>query len=155
MGLIDQTWYEKPAGIRERQSAGGVVIRYEFGQPLVALTREGPYSVYILPKGHIEPGETPELAARREIHEEAGLSRLELVRFLGIRSRLDFRKRFWVHVHYFLFKTTQIEGRPTDAKHGYTCEWFSLDALPEMFWPEQGELLASLLTRDFTGGDIA
>jgi len=144
MGIIDQTWYQQPPGTPERDSAGGIVIRYEFGVPLVALTREGPYADYILPKGHIEAGETLEQTARREIMEEAGIARLDLVRFLGVRSRLDFRKRFWVHVHYFLFTTTQVDGRPTDKKHGYVCEWFPLDDLPELFWPEQRELLESL-----------
>jgi 8-oxo-dGTP pyrophosphatase MutT (NUDIX family) len=144
MGLIDHTWYEKPPGIPERESAGGVVIRYEYGLPLVALTREGPFADYILPKGHIEDGETLEQTARREILEEAGISRLELVRFLGIRSRLDFRKRFWVHVHYFLFTTTQVNGRPTDPKHGYSCEWFPFDDLPALFWPEQLKLIQNL-----------
>ena len=144
MGLIDRSWYIKPPDTPERESAGGVVIRYEFGQPLVALTREGPYADYILPKGHVEPGETLEQTARREILEEAGISRLEIVRFLGVRSRLDYRKRFWVHVHYFLFTTTQLEGRPTDLKHGYICEWFPLNELPTLFWPEQRQLLESV-----------
>lgn len=144
MGIIDQSWFLKPPNIRERESAGGVVIRYEYGIPLVALTREGPFADYILPKGHIERGETLEETARREIMEEAGIARLDMVRFLGVRSRLDFRKRFWVHVHYFLFTTTQVDGRPTDPKHGYVCEWFPINALPELFWPEQRDLLVSL-----------
>lgn len=29
--------------------------------------------VWVLPKGHIEPGETPEAAAEREVQEEAGV----------------------------------------------------------------------------------
>lgn len=36
-----------------------------------------------LPKGHIEAGEDPQEAALREVHEEAGLSRLEVIASLG------------------------------------------------------------------------
>jgi diadenosine hexaphosphate hydrolase (ATP-forming) len=33
----------------------------------------GSRGVWVLPKGHIEPGETPEAAAVREVQEEAGV----------------------------------------------------------------------------------
>jgi hypothetical protein len=42
-----------------------------------------------------------------------------------------------------LFTTDQKEGKPTDTEHAYTCEWFLLDGLPEMLWPEQRALLES------------
>ena len=49
----------------------------------------------------------------------------------------------WITIHYFLFLTQQEVGMPTDQKHVYTCEWFPLDELPEMLWPEQQALLES------------
>lgn len=42
---------------------------------------------WLFPKGHVEPGETDEEAARREIEEETGLSGLELVDDLGTYMR--------------------------------------------------------------------
>ena len=54
--------------------AGGVVARTVDGEReyllVEASTRRG---VWVLPKGHIEPGETPEVAAIREVQEEAGV----------------------------------------------------------------------------------
>ncbi|RMF43848.1 MAG: NUDIX domain-containing protein [Anaerolineae bacterium] len=142
--MIDETWYHKPAGMRERVSAGGVVVRRAAGQILVALVVEAGFSHYILPKGGVKRGETLEQAARREILEEAGLRNLLLLRPLGVRERLNFRKTRWQVTHYFLFECPHPGGRPTDAHHDYRCAWFPLDALPPMFWPEQRALLDGL-----------
>lgn len=118
-------------------------MRIENGKPLVALVKEEPYEVYILPKGRLEKGEDPEKAARREIEEEAGLRKLRMVEYLGTRQRLSFDKRKWITAHYFLFLTRQQKSKPTDPNHVYHCEWFALESLPEMLWPEQRELLES------------
>jgi len=138
---IDDTWYQRPAGIPDRTSAGGVVVRWDGSQALVALAREAHWPQFILPKGGVERGETLEQAARREILEGAGLAQLHLIGPLGQRERLDFSKRRWITAHYFLFITTQLEGAPTDRHHHYGLWWYPLMALPEMLWPEQAELL--------------
>jgi 8-oxo-dGTP diphosphatase len=140
---IDSSWYTRPLHCGTRTSAGGVIVRIDKGKPLIALVKEEPFGVYILPKGGVEEGEDLEMAARREIEEEAGLSKLYLVEYLGARQRLSFDKRKWITIHYFLFLTRQKKGKPTDQEHVYNCEWFPLDALPEMLWPEQRELLES------------
>jgi 8-oxo-dGTP pyrophosphatase MutT (NUDIX family) len=145
--VIDDSWYEKPAGAREQEAAGGVVVRAVDGRAHVALVREGPGLAYVLPKGRLEAGESPEAAARREIAEEAGLTDLTLVADLGSRERFDFRKTHWKRTHYFLYRTRQVEGRPTDPHHAYVLHWFPADALPELFWPDQAALIAEHLAR--------
>lgn len=140
---IDQSWYRKPEGIPEHVSCGGVVARAEHGRVLVALLLEDGFKRHVLPKGHQEKGETLEQAARREIAEESGLTDLRVACELGVRERLDLKKRSWKTTHYFLFTTGQRLGHPTDAHHTYVLEWFPLDRLPVMFWPEQRELLGS------------
>jgi len=65
------------------RSAGGVVVRGE--QALVIVPRRRATDgarVLGLPKGHIDPGETPLQAAIREVREETGVE-AELVRELG------------------------------------------------------------------------
>jgi 8-oxo-dGTP pyrophosphatase MutT (NUDIX family) len=74
--------------------AGGVVYRDSDHGPryLIVKARRDP-SIWVLPKGHIEPGETREDAAVREIQEEAGcratiVSPLGLLVFANVRTRI-------------------------------------------------------------------
>jgi ADP-ribose pyrophosphatase YjhB (NUDIX family) len=144
---INSSWYRRPKGIKLRVSAGGIVVRAENGQGLVALTREGDWPLFVLPKGGVEAGETLEEAARREIEEEAGLSDLELLGYLGTRERLNFARNRWMTVHYFLFRTRQVSGEPTDPKHHSGVSWFAPDGLPSMLWPEQQALIEEMAER--------
>ena len=141
--MIDESWYVRPCSIPNRISAGGVVTRVENGDIYVALVREVELPDYLLPKGGVEVGETLEIAARREIAEEAGLTELELIHKLGVRERLTYEKKFWNKTHYFLFRTYQIAGMPTDTERPYVLAWFQINHLPAMFWPEQKGLIES------------
>lgn len=142
--MIDDSWYTRPqSGVRDRTSAGGVICRIENGRILVALTTELGLDAYILPKGGVKRNETLLQAAAREIEEEAGLTDLHLLLSLGTCERLDYEKTRWITTHYFLYRTEQAHGIPTDPNHAYEVRWFPLHDLPEMFWPEQRRLIES------------
>ncbi|HEY0756659.1 MAG TPA: NUDIX domain-containing protein [Ktedonobacteraceae bacterium] len=65
-------------------SAGAFILREVHGQLKIALAqRRHAGKVWVLPKGHVEPGESLEQAALREIHEEAGLVSVQLLAYLG------------------------------------------------------------------------
>lgn len=138
---IDQTWYQRPAGISAHVSAGGVVARVEGERIYLAFATERDRQEYVLPKGHVEPGEALEQAARREIEEETGLADLTLLDQLGMKARLSFDKTSWKETHYFLFYTTQEHATPTDSQHHDALVWQPLDALTNLFWPEQRALI--------------
>lgn len=53
----------------------------------VAVVRNRKETLWFFPKGHVEPGETDEDAARREILEETGLDGLEFIDDLGSYTR--------------------------------------------------------------------
>lgn len=141
MTAIDQSWYQRPPNTPDRTSAGGIVARLEGDQVLIALAREEDWPLYVLPKGGVEAGESIEVTARREIAEEVGLTDLRLLSKLGVRQRLSHDKTRWITVHYFLFATRQVDGAPTDSEHHCGLWWFPIDALPDLLWPEQLELI--------------
>jgi len=54
--------------------AGGLVFRPIGGEIYYLIVQSKPHPHHwVLPKGHLEPGESPEAAARREIREETGV----------------------------------------------------------------------------------
>jgi mutator protein MutT len=82
--------------------AGGVVFRRDAGAArfLLVTARRAP-GEWVLPKGHIEPGETAEEAAVREVAEEAGVT----ARLLNPVGALDYRSpRGRVHVVFYLME---------------------------------------------------
>lgn len=119
--------------VRRELSAGGVAVRQERGQWLVALLKtehkRGP--VWVLPKGHVELAANEGIAdaARREVQEEAGLKDLSVKDQLGI-TRFAFQAENALvrkTVHYFLMTTTQKELFPQAEEGMLEAAWFPLD----------------------------
>jgi 8-oxo-dGTP pyrophosphatase MutT (NUDIX family) len=95
-------------------SAGGVVVRGEDVVAIVPTRRAADGSrVLALPKGHVDPGETPIEAAEREVREETGIV-AERVCELG-ESRYWYRRdgrTIGKSVAFFLF--FYVEGDTAD-----------------------------------------
>ena len=64
------------------QAAGGVIVR-DGRMLLLDRPRLGQVR---LPKGHVEPGESPRQTALREVREEAGYTDLDVVADLGMQT---------------------------------------------------------------------
>ncbi|MGH2524795.1 MAG: NUDIX domain-containing protein, partial [Anaerolineales bacterium] len=69
------------------QAAGGIVVR----DGRVLLLHKRTKDEIVLPKGHVEEGETPEAAALREVREETGYGNLRVLHDLGA-ARADFQR---------------------------------------------------------------
>jgi 8-oxo-dGTP pyrophosphatase MutT (NUDIX family) len=101
----------------DETSAGGLVVDLDGDVPRGALIgridRRGRL-LWSLPKGHVEPGETAEQAAIREVQEETGISG-EILASLGT---IDFwfiaeGRRVHKTVHHFLLRA--VGGELSDA----------------------------------------
>lgn len=139
--MIDASWYTRPDGVEESVAAGGVVARVSDSDILIAVAKEKSYETAVLPKGHVESGEEIETAARREIAEEVGVEDLELVAKLDVKERLDFSKTEWKLTHYYLYRTDQVDAVPQDADAHTEMDWVPIEPVPNLFWPEQVELI--------------
>jgi ADP-ribose pyrophosphatase YjhB (NUDIX family) len=104
------------------EQAGGIVFRHERAGISILLVRaKRDPSIWIFPKGHIEPGETAQAAAVRETREEAGVEGQALgeigdpqeFEWTGLRFR----------VQYFLIRLTS----ESDETDGREKAWFPVD----------------------------
>jgi 8-oxo-dGTP pyrophosphatase MutT (NUDIX family) len=111
-------------------SAGGVVFRRgEDGIARFLLIRDS-YKNWGFPKGHLEPGEPPAKAARREVTEETGLEDLTLH---GPIKVIDWYFRFrgkTIHkyCHFFLFESKRGEPVPQVDEGITACAWHPLES---------------------------
>jgi 8-oxo-dGTP pyrophosphatase MutT (NUDIX family) len=98
-------------------SAGGVVVRGLDCVVIVPTRRAANgHKVLALPKGHVDPGETPPEAAAREVREEAGVEarlvgELGAVRYWYMRDG----RRIAKQVDFFLFE--YVSGDVGDHDH--------------------------------------
>ncbi len=81
--------------------AGGVVVKGEGRALRVLVIRSSDGARWVFPKGHVEPGESAEQAATREVREEAGVD--TVVRRLAARERYEQGMRE-VEVCYYLLE---------------------------------------------------
>ena len=109
------------------QSAGGIVLNSK--RKILVVNQN--HDSWSLPKGHIDPGETPLEAAKREIYEESGIKKLKYIKDLGFFERykigLDGQddKSELKRIHLFLFTTTEMKLSPIDPMNP-EARWGSL-----------------------------
>lgn len=96
--------------------AGTVVFRQRDSQVFYLVVSSSDGINWVLPKGHIDPGETPEIAALRELAEEAGVVG-EIVAPLSLKQFRKGVKELWVQ--YFLVRETGA----TEPTENRTIRW--------------------------------
>src|SRR5690349_19422201 len=125
-------------------SAGGVAFRRQDSNLEVAIVSVKPKLRWQLPKGIVDPGESPPVTAVREVREEAGID-TDLIKLIETieywyRSLKNGRPvRFHKFVHFYLLKYKSGDV----LNHDHEVEesrWVSFDEALEMldFKSEQG-----------------
>jgi 8-oxo-dGTP diphosphatase len=120
----------------DQVSAGGVAVRRTGGQAEVAIVLMIPERRWQLPKGVIDPGETPEQAALREVREEAGIDcklvePLEVIEYWFFGNYDGVRKRYHKFVHFFLMNYQS--GDVADHDHEVAeARWVTFEQAEQM-----------------------
>lgn len=122
------------------RAAGGIVLRAgAHGGWEVALVHRPRYDDWTFPKGKLEPEETHEACALREVEEETGLA-CSLGRFVGIVEYVDRKQRPKV-VRYWLMQPDGGDFVPSDEVD--ELRWTPLaDASALLTYPHDHDLLA-------------
>ena len=122
------------------KAAGGVVCRTNgSGKTEVVVVHRPAYDDWTLPKGKIDPEETPEECALREVREETGY-KCELVRPLGCTAYVDRRGRNKVACYWVMHV---ISGRFRPGGEVDRMHWLSLsDAVKRLTYTRDKTLLA-------------
>lgn len=123
--------------IKKKFSAGGIVLN---GRGEVVLVSQK--VSWSFPKGGIKKGENELEAAMREIWEESGIDRLELIAELGsiLRPKIarkgergDFEMK---KITMFLFTTTQKKLKPNDSDNPEAL-WIKIEEVVERLTHEK------------------
>jgi 8-oxo-dGTP diphosphatase len=117
-------------------SAGGVAHRIEDGEIQVVVIKTSAEGRWQLPKGMIDPGETAQIAALREVREEAGITceiiePLDVIEYWFVGAFDGPQKRYHKKVHFYLMK--YLEGDVNDHDHEVVeARWVGIDQAGKM-----------------------
>ena len=124
-------------------SAGGVVADGERVLVIVRPGRTGPNGrpEVRLPKGHVEPGESREQTAQREVGEEAGLLQAEIVADLGHQTvEFDWRDRHVIRDESFFLMAPLPGAPPGQAEDQFAPMWLTWEeALAQLSFEAERE----------------
>lgn len=117
-------------------SAGGVAFRWKDSEPEIAIVSVKPKLRWQLPKGIVDEGEAPQVAAVREVREEAGVE-TELIKLIetieywyrSVKYGKPIRYHKFVHFYLVEYKSGDV------AHHDHEVEearWVSINEALEM-----------------------
>ena len=130
--------------VREPTS-GGIVFRYtKDKKDIEILLIQDSKGRWTIPKGHIEPGETAKVTARREIEEETGLKNVSILTWLG-KIHFKYRrmdKLVLMTTQIYLVQSLDSHEMPTPEKWMKGIKWFSFtDALDAIEYDDIEKLM--------------
>jgi 8-oxo-dGTP pyrophosphatase MutT (NUDIX family) len=124
--------------VQREFSAGGVLVRRLRGRWMIAAIRPGgkPEGLWALPKGRIDPGESGEATALREVEEETGAHGRSLGKLGDVRYWFNWQgERIFKVVSFFLvrYEGGRLGEVPDAFRHEVAdVRWLPLDEAPRL-----------------------
>ncbi len=133
------------SGERVTISAGGILLTQVEGIAHVALLKRHDSDAWVIPKGHVLPGETAQDAAAREIAEELQLETdtFSIARLVDTYEEFEAARKFGESkaVHVFLAECIAPHRVSPSSEHAEARWWNATGPLPKMAHPEQGRII--------------
>ena len=141
--------------VREPTS-GGIVFRFtKDRKDIEILLIQDSKERWTIPKGHIEPGETAKMTARREVEEETGLKNVSILTWLG-KIHFKYRrtdKLVLMTTQIYLVQALDAHERPMPERWMKGIRWFSFNEALEAVEYEDIEKLMLIAKRKIRAGD--
>jgi diadenosine hexaphosphate hydrolase (ATP-forming) len=157
---ITSAVFRKKTAIQEivrEPTSGGIIFRLTHDKKdIEILLIQDSKERWTIPKGHIEPGETAKVTARREIEEETGLKNVSILTWLG---KIHFKYR---RADKLVLMTTQIYlvqaldelEKPTGEKWMKGIKWFPFAEALEVIEYEDIEKLMLIAKKKIRAGEF-
>lgn len=152
--------FRKKTAIQEivrEPTSGGIVFRLTPDRKDIdVLLIQDSKGRWTIPKGHIEPGETAKMTARREIEEETGIKNFDVLAWLG-KIHFKYRradKLVLMTTQIYLVQALDAREMPTGEKWMKGIQWFPFNEALDLIEYEDIEKLMLIAKKKIRAGDM-
>jgi diadenosine hexaphosphate hydrolase (ATP-forming) len=149
----------KKATIQEivrEPTSGGIIFRLtKEKKDIEILLIQDSKGRWTIPKGHIEPGETAKMTARREIEEETGLKNVNILTWLG-KIHFKYRradKLVLMTTQIYLVEAMDTHETPIGEKWMKGIQWFPFADALDLIEYDDIEKLMLIAKKRIRAGD--
>ncbi len=157
---IKSAVFRKKPAIQEivrEPTSGGIVFRFtKDKKDIEVLLIQDSKERWTIPKGHIEPGETAKMTARREIEEETGLKNFSVLSWLG-KIHFKYRradKLVLMTTQIYLVQSLDEREMPMGEKWMKGIKWFTFSDALDVIEYEDIEKLMLIAKKKIRAGDF-
>ncbi len=151
--------FRKKATIQEivrEPTSGGIIFRLtKDKKDIEILLIQDSKGRWTIPKGHIEPGETAKMTARREIEEETGLKNVNILTWLG-KIHFKYRradKLVLMTTQIYLVEAMDTHETPIGEKWMKGIQWFPFADALDLIEYDDIEKLMLIAKKRIRAGD--
>lgn len=115
---------------REMHYSAGIIV--ECNGKYLLMDRINPPPGFACPAGHIDEGESPEIASTRELKEETGIIKDKLEFICEEEVPWNYCKSTYVHYWYLYRTSVDSEEIIVDKDEAKTMKWFTIEEIKNL-----------------------